>query len=49
MMRSAALESYIKITANFDNAISDIKKILVFVLEQEIKIADKDSIIGNLK
>ena len=44
LMRSdAAIESYIKTTANFDNAINDIKKILVLVLEQELKDADKDS------
>jgi hypothetical protein len=43
-MRSAAdIESYIKTTANFDNAINDIKKILLFVLEQQIKDADKNS------
>jgi flagella basal body P-ring formation protein FlgA len=43
-MRShAGIESYIKTTANFDNAINDIKKILVLVLEQELKDADKDS------
>jgi hypothetical protein len=35
--------SYVKTTANFDNAINDIKKILVLVLEQAIEDADKDS------
>jgi hypothetical protein len=43
LMRSADIESYVKTTANFDNVINDIKKILVLVLEQEIKDADRDS------
>jgi hypothetical protein len=43
LMRTVDIESYVKTTANFDNVINDIKKILVFVLEQEIKDSDKDS------